>query len=85
MSDPASPTDRTHKFSFKQKSSNNFLSFHDISQVVPQRDKFFRKLPSKTIINKVRFVIMCVCVCVCVCVRACVRACVCVLSQHIFM
>lgn len=53
MSAPASPNDRSQKFSFKQKSSNNFLSFHDISQVVPQRDKFFRKLPPKTIINKV--------------------------------
>ena len=49
-----------------QISSNHFLSFHDISQVVQGRDMFFRKLPPKMIVKKVRFVKLCMCLdCVC--------------------
>ena len=55
MSVRSSPKDRSQKLTIK--SSNNFLSFHDISQVVEQRDRFFRKLPPKTIIKKVRSVV----------------------------
>ena len=51
----SSSNERSQKFSIK--SSNNFLSFHDVNQVVQQRDRFFRKLPPKTIIKKVRSVI----------------------------